>query len=302
MVDAPPNKVDNEQPENQNGSPSDGDGASSTPPPDDASNDKILKRLLELNRTNNSVGSSNTYYSHFVTFTTSGLFFMLVGTAFLCAAYLTIGKTYAAMSFVFVVVGVAILLYGTGTQGIGRFASGQSAEHLARYNIALAGGAGLIAFCVAAGVIKYHEDMKQSFQIEQRYLRAQISGKGVAEDDIGHYLPDVLVNGLPEPALRHGDYIEVYLPYTVGEPKIFNIRVQLQMSKSEMQPSLSERPPPQVFKLKLLNGIDVEDDGEGGKRIENSGGFDFPTYPLRRPIILTDSSRPRPSLGDVAPK
>jgi len=66
-------------------------------------------------------------------FTSSGLFFMIVGAIFLYVAFNTMGRTHAAMSFVFVVVGVAILLYGTGTQGIGDFDSGERAEQVARY-------------------------------------------------------------------------------------------------------------------------------------------------------------------------
>jgi hypothetical protein len=69
-------------------------------------------------------------YESLVEFSTSEIFFMIVSSIFIMIAYFTVGKTYAVMSFVFVVVGVAILLYGTGTQGIGCFNSGS--DNLAR--------------------------------------------------------------------------------------------------------------------------------------------------------------------------
>jgi hypothetical protein len=56
-------------------------------------------------------------WDYFVQITTSGLFFMVVGIAFLVVAGSTITRTHSALTFVLVVVGVAILLYGTGTQG-----------------------------------------------------------------------------------------------------------------------------------------------------------------------------------------
>jgi hypothetical protein len=104
--------------------------------------------------------------------------------------------------------------------------------------VALAGGAGVIAFSVAGGIIAFHDKMKQAFQIEQSYMRIDITGKSVSEDDIGHYLPDITVNGDPVPAARHGNFIEMYVPYVLDEPKSFEMRARLH--RVEQLPSLVE--------------------------------------------------------------
>src|SRR5688500_12353979 len=77
--------------------------------------------------------SGKTLQESITQLTVSVFFFMIVGSIFLYFAYDTLGRAHAAMSCVFVVVGVAILLYGTGTQGIGEFNPGENAEKVARY-------------------------------------------------------------------------------------------------------------------------------------------------------------------------
>ncbi len=223
-------------------------------------------------------------------FVSSGIFFMIVGTIFLGFAYQTMGQTHSAMSFVFVVVGVGILLYGTGTQGIGEFNSTDNAEKVAKYKVALAGGAGVLAFCVAGGIIAFSPAIKNAFQIEQKYVRFYIKGKSYQSDDIGRYIPDVRINGNPVPAVRRGDYIEVYAPYIPkNQPVRFEIRAKLRLIEA-----LSG----------LLQSTDaeytVEMDKEGnvfesGIRIgkyETESGLDFPWYRLQTPVGLSDTAVP----------
>src|SRR5262249_39091472 len=116
-----------------------------------------------------------TFREWLIAFPSSGLFFMIIGGAILWEAYATMGTAHSAMSFILVVVGVAILLYGTGTQGIGQWSSGQPSEQLASYKVAMAGGAGVIAFCVAGGIIAFRTQIKEAFRIEQGYMRFQIT-------------------------------------------------------------------------------------------------------------------------------
>src|SRR6185312_5173823 len=99
-------------------------------------------------------------------FTTTGLFFMIVGCVFLLIAAVTLGPVHAAFSFVLVVVGVAILLFGTGTHSMGAF---RSDEASAKYKVRIAGAAGILAFCIAFGIVKFSPEMKSAFQIEKKY-------------------------------------------------------------------------------------------------------------------------------------
>jgi hypothetical protein len=211
------------------------------------------------------------------------------------------GQTHSAMSFVFVVVGVAILLYGTGTQGIGQFDSGENAEKVARYKVALAGGAGVLAFCVAGGIIKYSQDIKSAFQIEQRYLRFHIKGHGYQADGIGRYIPDIKINGNPVPAVRRGDYIEVYAPYILTrEPARFNIRAKLRLNEPELGGLL---PTPDADFVLIVDSQGNITDGNSaspnGKYAKDSG-YDFPWYVIKQPIKLDNTEFAR--VEGFAPK
>ena len=214
---------------------------------------------------------------------------MIVGTMFLWIAFGTMGSTHAAMSFVFVVVGVAILLYGTGTQGMGQFDSGQTAEQVARYKVALAGGAGAIAFCVAAGIIAFSHQMKDAFQIEQKYLRLHIKGSGYVPEDIGLYLPDIRINGNPAPAVRRGDYIEVYAPYVLNSTSsTFEVRAKLHL----IEPTgLLRKKAEHVYNIVLKSNRNIEEDGKAAGSYATDAGYDFPRYTLKKLIELKDDER-----------
>jgi hypothetical protein len=225
-------------------------------------------------------------------FFASGLFFMLVGGLFLWISYATVERTHAAMTFVFVVVGVAILLYGTGTQGIGSFDSGKSAVHIARYKVALAGGAGITAFCVAAGIIVYHEDMKKAFSVEQHYIRFYLSGTGGYQtSDIGLYIPDIRVNGNPTPAVRQGDHIVIYAPYVMNaDSALFEIQANLYLI--DKVGGLNQRPR-NDYQVVLKSGGVMVDRGRDGGTFKIDSGYDFPRYTLMDAIDIKDRTPDR---------
>lgn len=95
----------------------------------------------------------------------TSLFFILLGIAFLYVAYTTMYAAHATFTFVLVVVGVAILLYGTGTQGAGNFNSDIGAL---TYKIGIAGGAGILALCIGYGVLEFSPKMRDAFAIERK--------------------------------------------------------------------------------------------------------------------------------------
>ena len=148
-------------------------------------------------------------WERFTQFTSSGLFFMIVGALFLLAAAWTMNSQHAAFTFVMVVVGVAVLLFGTGTQGVGQ-------AEAPGYRVAIAGGAGLIAFCVGWGIIKFADDIKTVFQIERKYVRVNLEGLEGA-DYVGNYVAAITLNGMGIPVARHPDSIEVFIPYTARD-------------------------------------------------------------------------------------
>jgi hypothetical protein len=139
-------------------------------------------------------------------FMSSGWFFMLVGAALLWAAYGTMGETHTSFTFVLVVVGIAILLYGTGTQSAGEAASD-------KVKVYLAGGAGVLAFLVGYGIVEKSADIKAAFQVEKKYFRYTLEGADDGASDLGNYAAIADINGDQVPAMLRGRYIELYVPY-----------------------------------------------------------------------------------------
>jgi hypothetical protein len=138
----------------------------------------------------------------------SGFFFIVLGGALLFFAQAHMSTNHAGITFVLVVLGVALLLYGTGTQGMGQFSSGTNAG----YNIAIAGGAGVVAFAVAYGIIMYSTEMRNAFQPERKFVRVLVQG-GDGLTDIAQYASTFEMDGVPVPAARKGRSVEVYVPY-----------------------------------------------------------------------------------------
>ncbi|PWW69416.1 hypothetical protein C7212DRAFT_349034, partial [Tuber magnatum] len=147
-------------------------------------------------------------------FPSSGLFYMLLGMALLFVAQWRIETTHAAFTFILVVLGVAMLLYGTGTQSSGNFSSDTTA---AKYNVAIAGGAGILALCVAFGMVKFFPQMADAFRAERKYLRVLIKSTD-GSSKIANYTSQFFIDGTPIPSvLRGNSYIEVFVPYTLSD-------------------------------------------------------------------------------------
>jgi hypothetical protein len=174
--------------------------------------DEIRDAIARLEWQIRKITGKNT--SPLPAFFSSGAFFMLVGAVTLWLAYLTMGPASAIFSFILVVIGVAILLFGTGTQSMGEFNSDPAA---AGYKVKLAGGAGVLAFCIAVGIVMKYPDMKQAFQIERKYLTVQVEPKGDGYSKFDNFAADISINGNSLPVMRKGDYIIVYVPYLVSE-------------------------------------------------------------------------------------
>jgi hypothetical protein len=147
-------------------------------------------------------------------FFSSGVFFMLIGAVLLGAAYLTMGGTHSTFTFVLVVVGVAILLYGTGTQGVAQFTSNTGS---AAYKGAIAGGAGLLAFLIGYGIVERYPAIQDAFQVERKYLRYRLNPQDDGASNFANYAAVVDVNGEQVPAFNRGRAIEVHIPYFLGE-------------------------------------------------------------------------------------
>jgi hypothetical protein len=220
-----------------------------------------------------STKSASSTWDRFWEVTKSGLFFMIVGCVFLLLAFLSMGgPTYSIFSFVLVVLAVGILLFGTGTQSMGELASNPNAP---AYKIGIAGGAGVIAFCVAYGIVKYSPDMKNAFQIEKKYMLVKVEPQGDGTSTFDNYAPEFTMDGVSIPTMRRGRFVMIYVPYLESENTGGKGEISLKKITAEfyvIEPSA--RNPLLNTRVTKDFGIEIRRDNI----LTNDAGFDFPVY------------------------
>jgi len=161
--------------------------------------------------------TATTPWERFWRTVSSGLFFMVVGTLFLIAATLTIGNIHAGMTFIFVVVGVAILLYGTGTQATGTL-DGSASD--SAFKLSMAGGAGALAFAAAAGIVFFQTEINQAFREETRFLNVSIRVLTGGSADLQNFAVFGEVDGEPVAMMKDNkDSVVAIVPYTLRDRK-----------------------------------------------------------------------------------
>lgn len=238
-----------------------------TGPKADATPPDINALLAELLRHRDSRNQKKDVWY----FLSSGVFFMLVGALVLLAAFLTITTTHASFTFILVVVGVAILLYGTGTQGVGNF---ENTEGAARYKIGIAGGAGILAFAVGLGIVLRADDIRDAFQVERKYAQLVFRDKGDGVGSLTSYVSEISVDGLPVPAFRSGDYIVAFVPF-VANATGREIQINANFYNVEAEQARNRL---LAQKISLHQTVALKLD-------VNDAGFDFPK--LASPIVVT---------------
>ena len=262
-------------------------------------------------------------------FVSSGFFFLILGGVLLFVAQDRMATNHAGITFVLVVLGVALLLYGTGTQGMGQFNSGAGAG----YNIAIAGGAGIVAFVVAYGIIKYSKEMRDAFQPERKFVRVLVQG-GDGVTDIAKYASTFEIDGVAVPAaIKARNVVEVYVPYLPYE--ILNPATPVPGAQTEpladdkgMCPTpenraalrnLDQRATAKTISARFYrieagtnpDALLSRADSEFMVRLDqaifrgNDGGIDYPAYPVRicvnlQQVELAIAAAKRREIGDPA--
>jgi hypothetical protein len=310
---------------------SDASGSRPGPTPEElmASIDTRVKQLENRVATLVTPPPDRTLTGRIASFFSSGFFFLLLGGALLFVAQDRMSTNHAGITFVLVVLGVALLLYGTGTQGMGQFTSGAGAG----YNIAIAGGAGVVAFIVAYGIIKYSTDMRDAFQPERKFVRVLVQG-GDGVTDIAKYASTFEIDGVAVPAaVKARNVVEVYipyLPYEIVKPATPNPVPQpaLQVDDKGMCPttenrealrSLDQRATTKMVSARFYrtdagtnpDALLPRADSEFMVRLDqsifrsNDGGIDYPRYPVRicvnlQQVDLAIAAVNRREIGDSA--
>lgn len=173
---------------------------------------------LSSSAVNQGAGQSgfDTFFRRLNDICSSGIFFILLGLGLLFFAWLglTVG-IHTSFSFVLVVLGIAVMLFGTGTQGMGRLSSAEAAS---RYTISIAGGAGILAIAIGYGMVVLGPRIQEVFELQTHYAWVELRG-----DDprcslgINKYWAEFSADGQPLAYKSQKGQLFVLLPYYYNE-------------------------------------------------------------------------------------
>lgn len=151
-------------------------------------------------------------------FSLTGLFYIALGLAILYYAKEGLETSHSSFSFVLVVLGTAMTLYGTGTQSAGDLKSDQTSA--IKYNAYVAGGAGVLAFIVAFGMLYKSSEMRQAFQLDRKYVVLKIEPGKAGQTRFDDYNTHFTVEGFPVPSALRDGTLYVYVPFVGSHQKI----------------------------------------------------------------------------------
>jgi hypothetical protein len=162
------------------------------------------------------------FFSRMNDFFSSGIFFILLGIGLLYFAWrgLTVG-IHTSFSFVLVVLGIAVMLFGTGTQGMGRLTS---SEAVGRYTISIAGGAGIIAVAIGYGMVMLGPKIQEVFELQTHYAWVELRASDPrCSLEINRYWAEFTSNGETLAYKSRKGQIFVLLPYYYNELQRANV-------------------------------------------------------------------------------
>lgn len=158
--------------------------------------------------------------NHSVAFSRSGLFFILLGCGFLFFAYHVLYHVHPTFVFILALLGLSIVLFGTGTQSLG---SGEFTEpgSQAKAKFYLAGGAGVLAGLFGFGAVLGSDKIERVFANSSGYALVVFE----INNPVGSKLPQATVSthlrdGRQLPVLIRDTSIEVLAPISRGYGKL----------------------------------------------------------------------------------
>lgn len=218
----------------------------------------------------------------------TGLFFVAYGSAILTFAFYSGQHSHSAMTFILVVLGSAITLFGTGTLASGDV-DGKDGDNT--YKIKIAGGAGVMALIIGFALVHSGDSLKSVFRPERTIvvvtLMAQNADVPAALSD---YYVEAHLDNLPVPLVRRDRVVELYIPFTSADmarnssPKI---TIQL-IHRSQGRLSDLVDPRPKVDESIDLRALE-----------DRSGGFEFRRYTKPISVALTRGQSGAMALPEV---
>ena len=148
-------------------------------------------------------------YGEAKTFFAAPFFYVVLGCAFLYISFQVLNVAHSAFVFLLAILGVAILLYGTGTQAAMTGRGG--ADRLgATGHIAIAGGAGALAAFFGFGVVYMATDIQKVFKHTLDYGVLEIVASQALD---GYDIQARHGDGRPLHQLRNENKAQILVPF-----------------------------------------------------------------------------------------
>jgi hypothetical protein len=173
-------------------------------------------------------------------FFSSGLFYILVGCAFLYVGFAASSgnQVHSAFVFLLAILGVALVLYGTGTNAAGQGTAGA-------IKVAIAGGAGVLALVLGFGVVKYGEGIGTVFKrtIDYGVLKLQVAGD--SSTGVTANLGDFDVHARsgssrPLHLWNDGETVEILVPMNETETTDVTVYLKARSGTRELRDSIEK--------------------------------------------------------------
>jgi hypothetical protein len=121
-------------------------------------------------------------YSEIKSFFASPLFFILFGTLFLYCGVVLLDETHSGFVFILAVLGIALILFGTGSQAV---ASGVLPDETpGRLSVGIAGGAAVLAAIFGYGIVHFEPGIQDFFKRTIDYGFFELTTTGTSNQTI----------------------------------------------------------------------------------------------------------------------
>jgi hypothetical protein len=210
----------------------------------------------------------------------AGFCFIVLGLILLAGGYITLSiGVHTSFTFVLIVLGMAILLFGTGTQGIGNL---DSKTATAQLNAKIAGGAGVLALLIGVGMALLGPQMQRTFDLETRHIAAKLKPNTFTGSSFENYWGKFDIDGVPIHSVHSGNVFIALVPYNDTQRKsVKNVHFTL----LPIAPDPSTKPKVDGEFPVLIASAD-----------SMNSGVDFPTYDITALVDTKDRDADKPVL------
>lgn len=227
--------------------------------------------------------SATIIYTEIKNFSGSPIFFILLGCSFLFSASKMMENTHPSFVFLLAILGVSIVLYGTGTQGVG------SADfNDVPVKVAVAGGAGVLAAVFGFGIVWQSEKIQKVFKTEQQYGLIELKNPSKLFEPTALHITANALDGRGLHLLSKSDTIEILMPIASFTSKA---RVCVTITSAEGKSMTGPNPCPDIT-------WETVEDRSHGEQITHFGAGVLPLVEPRSTRV-DEQNRPVESLKFV---